>query len=48
MCKRNFPDKNEASMGCVGETPQKKKKKQTNTGCVRETSQVKKKKETPK
>ena len=24
MCKRNLPDKNEASMGCVGETPQLK------------------------
>ena len=27
MCKRNFPDKNEASMGCVRETRQIKKMK---------------------
>ena len=26
MCKRNSPDKNEASMGCVRETPQIKTK----------------------
>ena len=26
MCKRNTPDKNEASTGCVRETPQIKKK----------------------
>ena len=26
MCKRNFPDKNEASTGCVRETLQKNKK----------------------
>ena len=26
MCKRNSPDKNEASMGCVRETPQIKMK----------------------
>ena len=27
MCKRNSPDKNEASAGCVRETPQIEKKK---------------------
>ncbi len=27
MCKRNSPDKIEANMGCVRETPQKKKEK---------------------
>ena len=26
MCKRNYPDKNEASTGCVRETPEMKKK----------------------
>ena len=28
MCKRNSPDKNEASMGCVGENPQIKNSSQ--------------------
>ena len=28
MCKRNSPDKNEASTGCVRETPQMKNKQQ--------------------
>ena len=27
MCKRNFPDKNKASKGCVRKTPQKKREK---------------------
>ena len=27
MCKRNSPDKNEASTGCVRETPQVKRNK---------------------
>ena len=40
MCKRNTPDKKEASMGCVRETPLKKQK--NCTGCVRETPQIKK------
>ena len=51
MCKRNSPDKNEASR-CVRETPQKnylkkekKKRKEANTGCVRETPPIKFKKE---
>ena len=35
MCKRNSPDKKEASMGCVRETPQIKN--EARTGCVRET-----------
>ena len=26
MCKRNSPDKNEGSLGCVRETPQRKMK----------------------
>ena len=47
MCKRNSPDKNEASTGCVREIPQiikekkKKKRKKANTGCVKETPQIK-------
>ena len=28
MCKRNSPDKNEASTGCVRETPQIKRERQ--------------------
>ena len=39
MCKRNSPDKKEASTGCVRETPQHKK--EASTGCVRETPQIK-------
>ena len=39
MCKRNSLDKNEASMGCVRETPQIKKI-EASTGCVTETLQV--------
>ena len=35
MCKRNTPDKIEASTECVRETPQKKI--EASTGCVRET-----------
>ena len=49
MCKRNSPDKNEASMGSVRETPQIKKKgkeeeeeEEASLGCVRETPQIKK------
>ena len=40
MCKRNSPDKNEASTGCVRETPQIEKKRKNigaSMGCVRET-----------
>ena len=29
MCKRNSPDKNEASTGCVRETPQIKRERET-------------------
>ena len=36
MCKRNSRDKNEASKGCVSETPQMKKE-EDGMGCVRET-----------
>ncbi len=46
MCKRSSPDKIEANMGCVRETPQKKRKKErkkkASTGCVRETPPIKK------
>ena len=35
MCKRNSPDKNETSVGCVRETPLIIN--ETSTGCVRET-----------
>ena len=45
MCKRNFPNNNEVSTGCIRETPEikkkKDKKKATSTGCVRETTQIK-------
>ena len=53
MCKRNSPDKNEASSGCVRETPRMKmkpewvfKRKSTdqikaNMGGVRETPKIK-------
>ena len=44
MCKRNTPDKNQASTGCVRQTPLIKKKKKTSTGSVREIPQIKKKK----
>ena len=30
MCKRNSPDKNEASIGCSRETPEIKNKNKTN------------------
>ena len=38
MCKRNYPDKNEASPGCVSETPQIKN--EADMVCVRETRQI--------
>ena len=53
MCKRNSPDKDEASLGCVRESYGQKRnqygmfktnfpeKTEGNTGCVRETSQIK-------
>ena len=53
MCKRNSPQKNQASMGCVRETPPIKMKTdgmckrksadkiKASTGCVRETPQIK-------
>ena len=41
MCKRNSPDKNEASTGCVRETPQIKRERPKK----RETPQIKKEKE---
>ena len=41
MCNKNSPDKNEASTGCVRETPQikteKRKKEKKKMGRVRET-----------
>jgi len=37
ICKRSYPDKNEACTGYVRETPQKN---EAITGCVRETSQT--------
>ena len=40
MCKRNSPETNEASTGCVRETPQIKMKP-ARPGCVRETPQLK-------
>ena len=40
MCERNSPDKNEASMGCVSETPHIIKKKDASTECVRETPHI--------
>ena len=43
MCKRNSPDKNEASTGRVRETPQNKN--EDSTGCVTETTQTKTKKQ---
>ena len=43
MSLRNSPHKNEASTGCVRETPQnikkKKEKKKANFGCVRNSRQ---------
>ena len=60
MCKRNSLDKNEASTGCVRETPQIKRNKygvwKRNSpdyyffkpACVRETPQIKKKKDKKK
>ena len=43
MSKRNSPQKNEVSKGCVSEIPEKEKKKEkeeeeeeAHTGCVRE------------
>ena len=49
MCKRNTPDKNEPSMGCVRkitrENPQIKKTEEVNpTWYVQETPQIKKRK----
>ncbi len=52
MCKRNSPDKDEASLGCVKKLMKKRNqygmfktnfqdKTEGNTGCVRETSQIK-------
>ena len=49
MYKRNSPDKNKASMGCVRETHHfyfyffkaKKEEKEASTRCVRETRQIK-------
>ena len=46
MCKRNFPDKNKASKGCVGETPQikrkekkkRKKEEEGSAGCASKRS----------
>ena len=38
MRKRHSPDKNEASMGCISETPQIKN--YASTVCVRETRQA--------
>ena len=39
MCKRNSPDKNEASTGmCKRNSPDKNK---ASTGCVRETPHIK-------
>ena len=35
MCKRNSLDKNEASTGCVRETPQKKEKRNKHGMCKR-------------
>ena len=42
MCKRNFPDKNEASTGCVRETPQIKNKKISQHGLCKRISPGKK------
>ena len=39
MCKKNSLQKNQASMGCVRETPCIKK--EASMGCVRETSHIK-------
>ncbi len=39
MCKKKYPDENEASTGCVREIPQIKK--EASTGCARETPQIK-------
>ena len=41
MCKRNSPNKNKVSVGCVRETLQIKK--EANMGCVRETPYIKRK-----
>ena len=41
MCKRNSPDKNEASMGCVRETPQIKNRSQHGM-CKRNSAQINK------
>ena len=46
MGKRNSPHKNEASTGCVKETPQIKNK--ASTVCVREILQIEKKKKKKK
>ena len=46
MCKRNSPDKNGASMGCVGETPQKKRKNKHGM-CERSFPDKKEKREPP-
>ena len=35
MCKRNYPDKNEASTGCVRETPEIKIKRNQHGMCKR-------------
>ena len=44
MCKRNSLDKNEASTGCVRETPQKKEKRNKHGMCKRNFPLKKKKK----
>ena len=50
MCKRNSPQKNEVSKGCVSEIPEKEKKKkkeeeeeeeEAHTGYVREPPHIK-------
>ena len=42
MCKRNYPDKNEARMGCVRDACKRclQVKNYASMGCVRETSQI--------
>ena len=41
MCKRNSPDKNEASVGCVRETPLIKTTTKNSMGWGGETPQLK-------
>ena len=45
MCKRNSPQKNKDSMGCVKETPQIKNK--ASMGCLRETPHIKERERKP-